>query len=737
MTEGASPTPVELQVLGGPRVVRDGAEVEALRSPNKRLALLCYLALSGTSHRRERLTGLFWPELDPSRARAALRQSVYYLRREIGDGILTGRGDEEVGFRPGTVVTDAEAFEAAIERGDLEAALDLYRGELLAGLDLSDAGRAWDEWLTRERTRYRERAATAALSLTEEALGRGQPFRAREWAERALEIAPEEPRARDLAALAGEVTREARDRPRQRGARVLLVAAASTVLLALVGWGAWTRLTDPVGAEVIASPPFVEPQIGGLHDLRIAFDSTRDGDNEIYAINADGTELLRLTYDPARDVGPRWSPDGRSIVFTSDRDGDSEVYVMDALGANLRRLTNDPAEDVDPRFSPDGSRIAWASGRAGSLDIHVMGVDGSNVRRVTDHPGDEKAPAFSPDGRRIVFEAQIDSRGDPRAVDLYVVDLEGDGEPRRLNDALTYDAEPDWSPDGSRIAFSSAREDEWNREIRVMNADGSGERNLTRAAGMDWSPRWSPDGSKILFRSDRAGAPDLYVMDADGSNLRRVTRRGARRADWRGPLPRDPGCLVVNGSFEEVEEERSVPDDDRFYGVPGWAPNDALYVPGGYHNSPDIFVPPEYVPRSLFGYQLPAHGRNYAGVAHGWSGGGGKAEGATEALGGALREPLQPGRAYRLRAWFSSSETYADYNFIEIALYSRRTRAVLTADTARVDNAVAWIPYEGDIRVAPDDTNAYDEIVFRGANPIRTPSRGYFFLDDVDVCPVD
>src|SRR5215218_1629888 len=120
---------------------------------------------------------------------------------------------------------------------------------------------------------------------------------------------------------------------------------------------------------------------------RIAFESTRDGNWEIYAMNPDGSNQTRLTNDPASDSRPALSPDGSKIAFVSQRTGNAEIFIMNANGSNLINLTNHPMGDYDPKFSPDGSKIAFRSGRSGTnLDIYVMNIDGSNQVNVSNHP---------------------------------------------------------------------------------------------------------------------------------------------------------------------------------------------------------------------------------------------------------------------------------------------------------------------------------------------------------------
>ncbi len=126
---------------------------------------------------------------------------------------------------------------------------------------------------------------------------------------------------------------------------------------------------------------------------KIAFSSHRDGNPEVYAMNANGSGQTNLTNDPAFDERPAFSPDGAKIAFESNRDGNGEVYVMNADGSNPKNVTNSPQSDATATFSPDGTKIAFASERdGGNRQIYVMDIDGSEVSRLTigshdnDHP---------------------------------------------------------------------------------------------------------------------------------------------------------------------------------------------------------------------------------------------------------------------------------------------------------------------------------------------------------------
>jgi Domain of unknown function (DUF5050)/Thrombospondin type 3 repeat len=252
---------------------------------------------------------------------------------------------------------------------------------------------------------------------------------------------------------------------------------------------------------------------------KIAFTSFRDGNFEVYVMNADGSNPTNLTNNAARDLAPSFSPDGSRIVFASGRDGNDEIYVMNADGSNPSRLTNNAATDTQPSFSPDGSRIVFASLRDGNAQIYVMNADGSNPTNLTNNAATDTQPSFSPDGSRIVFTSLRDNN-----FEIYVMNADGTGQANLSNNAAT-DQQPSFSPDGSRIVFTSTRDD--NSEIYVMDANGSNQTRLTNNAAFDANPSFSPDGSRIAFQSDRDGNSEIYVMNVDGSNQTRLTNNPA------------------------------------------------------------------------------------------------------------------------------------------------------------------------------------------------------------------
>ena len=251
---------------------------------------------------------------------------------------------------------------------------------------------------------------------------------------------------------------------------------------------------------------------------KIAFASDRDGNFEIYVMDADGGGQTRLTENPAEDYSPAWSPDGKQLAFVSTRDGNAEIYVMNADGTGQTRLTNNKASDLRPAWSPDGAHIAFVSNRDGNDEIYLMGPDGLNQTNLTRNQGDDSSFSFSPDGTMIAFS----SRRDDGQYHLYLMNFDGSGV-TRLTTTAGDDVDPSWSP--SQIAFQSNRDD--NDEIYKLGLGGPSQTRLTANADFDEDPAQSADGSKIVFASTRDGNFEIYAFAADGSGIRRLTTNSA------------------------------------------------------------------------------------------------------------------------------------------------------------------------------------------------------------------
>jgi Tol biopolymer transport system component len=285
---------------------------------------------------------------------------------------------------------------------------------------------------------------------------------------------------------------------------------------------------------------------------KIAFTRTSGGIGglpSIYTVEPDGSNLSRFTSSRYPVGLPSWSPDGTKLAFQ----GEGHITVMDADGSNRRDILTYPnrlgsGATIDSLiWSPDGKKLAFTSGKPPDYihDIFMMDSDGSNLVNLTKTPGlEEMNPDFSPNGSQICFLRSSD--GPEPATGIYVMNADG-SDPTLLSEDSGAD-ELDWSPDGTEIVFHSIFEsvdgsqEDGDEEIYVINPDGSGRTALTSNSAADVEPDWSPDGKKITFASDRDGVGnyDIYTMDADGSDVAKVTLKSVSfntLPDW---LPRHP-----------------------------------------------------------------------------------------------------------------------------------------------------------------------------------------------------
>ena len=300
---------------------------------------------------------------------------------------------------------------------------------------------------------------------------------------------------------------------------------------------------------------------------KIAFGSVRNsGNHDIFVMDADGSNEVRLTTDLAYDDQPVWSPDGSTLAFMSDRNGNFEIYTMPGSGGVPTRLTNNFAADGFPAWSPDGTKIAFVRGdlrNPSTFEIFVMNADGTNQVRLTNDVVIDGVPSWSPDGTRIVFMSGGSSVFDPNSFEIYVMNADGGGRTRLTNNTIV-DGQPSYSPDGSKILFASGDAMTPDGiEIFVMNASGTNPVRLTNNSVTDGFPIWSQDGSQIVFARGSISAEtgvELFVMKADGSNQTRLTTNSA--LDWFPswqPQPPTPSQLQLSAaSYSGAEGSGSI-----------------------------------------------------------------------------------------------------------------------------------------------------------------------------------
>jgi hypothetical protein len=246
----------------------------------------------------------------------------------------------------------------------------------------------------------------------------------------------------------------------------------------------------------------------------MVFSSTRHHVKpEIYLQRVDGTSVTQLTSDPAEDVQPVFSPDGRHIAFASTRAGSWDIYAMDLDGKSVTQVTSGPAQDMHPTFSPDGTRLAYCSigGRSNQWELWVVNLATRERKMI----GYGLFPSWSPDKNidRIAYQ-RARQRGS-RWFSLWTLDLV-DGEARRITEvAVSSNAAivtPVWAPDGKRLAFTTIVEPaqmnkgklRGQQDIWVIDADGGNRHRVTDGTGTNLSPSWAAD-NRVYFISDRGG----------------------------------------------------------------------------------------------------------------------------------------------------------------------------------------------------------------------------------------
>lgn len=286
----------------------------------------------------------------------------------------------------------------------------------------------------------------------------------------------------------------------------------------------------------------------------LTFQSTREGRacDQQYVMRIDGSGLQRVSNGSGKTTCGWFLPDGERLFFASSHAHDStcpprpdpskgyvwgldrfDIYSVKRDGSGLRRLTNYDVYTAEGVLSPDGRRIVFTSLKDGDLDIYTMNVDGTDVRRLTTTPGYDGGPWWSPDGTKIVYRAwhPPDSAGladyqgllaqrmvRPSRMELWVMNADGSGQ-QQITSLGGANFGPSWTPDGRRIVFSSNYKNPRSRnfELYLINLDGSGLEQVTNHQEFDGFPMFSPDGRHIVWASNRGnsreGETNLFVAE--------------------------------------------------------------------------------------------------------------------------------------------------------------------------------------------------------------------------------
>ncbi|HEX8290955.1 MAG TPA: DPP IV N-terminal domain-containing protein, partial [Pyrinomonadaceae bacterium] len=293
-------------------------------------------------------------------------------------------------------------------------------------------------------------------------------------------------------------------RPRRQLTGLLLTFASILITLTALCFGGAARAAAP--------EPGPTPVLRG--NGRIAFmhlQSFYEGEN-IYVVNPDGTYRTLLFDAPNHQKDPAWSADGKYIAYSSAQRGLWEIYRADADGSNQVALSDGIAAgavDDWPSWSPDGQTIVFVRNR----QLWTIGRDGGTAVKLSTGSDQDEQPAWSPDGTKIAFVRNASSA----TAQVWVMDADGSNQRNLSNNEWLFNRYPAWSPDGSRIVFQR-----WN-DLWVMDADGSNQTQITFAASGGYvKPSWSPDGTQIVATNDINFDGDIFVMNADGSDIRKI-----------------------------------------------------------------------------------------------------------------------------------------------------------------------------------------------------------------------
>ena len=359
--------------------------------------------------------------------------------------------------------------------------------------------------------------------------------------------------------------------------------------VALTALLATAAAAPPAGARPAA--PRAPAQAGapqcGLG--QIAFVRTQGGNSEIFVMNSDGSGQTGLTSSPQSfDSAPSFSPDGSRVAFHSDRDnhvsGRPDVYVMNADGGEVVRLTNAAAADEGPAWSPDAKKIAFISARDAATsqfrrELYVMNADGSGQTRLTFGHSLQPRLSWSPDGSRIVF-ASPHAPPDPATNRLWVINAAGGAPTPITTPGVLDDNFPAWSPDGRHIAFVRGTAAFNSSAVWLVNPDGGNPRQLTGPPGEYSHLAYSTDGSALAFMRNlsNGGDREIFLMYPDGSGQVNLTNNNAGYDDnpsWRAPQTTAP-CLLTEPGTERAAALTSVTHQ-----------RDPFRVTNPHHLSPD------------------------------------------------------------------------------------------------------------------------------------------------------
>ena len=251
---------------------------------------------------------------------------------------------------------------------------------------------------------------------------------------------------------------------------------------------------------------------------------------EVFVADFDGSNRRQITRNASINNLPKWAPGGNRIAFISFKKGQPTLYTINR-GTSGAGPVRPSSVIYKGSWAPHGNELVVA-GRVGSGNTEVLrlSLNGASVSRLTNNPAIDSMPAYSPDGSKIAFVS--DRTGTPQ---IYLMNPDGSGQ-RRISFQGGYNVNPEWTPRGDRIAYAGMVGGRFN--IMTMRPDGSDVQQLTSSGNCEY-PTWAPNGRQLAFQQGRGASTAIYVINANGANLRRIidAPAGATAPDWSGHIP--------------------------------------------------------------------------------------------------------------------------------------------------------------------------------------------------------
>lgn len=266
----------------------------------------------------------------------------------------------------------------------------------------------------------------------------------------------------------------------------------------------------------------------GTQRANLAFVANVDGNWDLFTVEEDGSNLVRITHTPYDEKDPSWSLDRQKIVYATS---DGQLNIIDVKTKEHKQLDieDKSSAKTSPSFSPDGKKIAFVeviSGGTDDTDLMMFDLETKAGKVFLNQYGPQFWPDWSPDGQHLIYASAHCAVDCGRIIqELWIADVSG-GYARQLLMTNSLCQQPDWSPDSKRTAFVSDKSG--NLDIWVVSLEDWKLEQMTFDKGLDVSPAWSPNGNKLAFISTRSGRMEIWIKSIETGELRRLMPFGDR-----------------------------------------------------------------------------------------------------------------------------------------------------------------------------------------------------------------